>query len=202
MLNNNNKHNNRNYGDASGRIGAGHAYQTANNSDSDKLNNNANDTMATNDKYTGGGGGRMNSDADADPTKAMHMANNVNKMHPSHQPPTVPGGYQPNDADAINERTHFNNLTGKLISTANSNYAPDATFITNDMAKVAICMDGRSTNAFANNHEDIVNYVVSGMSYGDILHFVDIAHWLPINMQLMPYFSSFFVCVIQLGKRP
>lgn len=162
MDNNQSVKNNRNYGDAGGRIS--NAQHTAPPSDSANLNNN----VATIDNYTAA---RVNSDGDS--TKAIHMVSNVNKLNAKvsgHQinrggaviMPTV--NYVSNkhshESNAFNERKHFNQLTGKLISSAAT-----AAYMTNDIPPFTNCVETRLPLSFAHNHEDIVNYVVSGKMF-------------------------------------
>lgn len=181
------KNNNRNYGDASGRHTV-NAQHTAPPSDSANLYNN----VATIDNYSGE---RVNSDGDT--TTAIHLVNNVNKLNAKvsgHQ--TNRGGavVMPNvnyvsnkhshESNAFNERKHFNQLTGKLISSAAT-----AAYMTNDIVPFTNCVETRVPLPFAQNHEDIVNYVVSGK-----IIFVVFTNWLIllqfcvlIHMIFIPY---------------
>lgn len=164
--------NNRKHGDANGRNN--NVYHTTNNNDSDILNNNASDT-ATNENYAPNV--RANHSADRDSTKAMHMVNNVNTLHAKVGDGIDAGaGYanhvananysppEPSQPITFNERSHFNQLTGKLMSSA----ANAPALIENATGKVVSSNDKRLPITYAHNHNDIVQYVVLGKLYFEL----------------------------------
>lgn len=180
MDNNNHNTNNRKHGDAHGRNN--NVYHSTNFTESDKLNNNtASDAAAY-----------VNHNIDGDSTKATHMTNNVNKPNAkasgglvdantganlSHGP-----GEQPNETSqkiSSNERSHFNQLTGKLISSA----ACAAIIDKNVVKNVVSSNDRRQQTEYAHNHKEIVQYVEAGKLYFVLIFYSN--------------YSCYFTCFIR-----
>lgn len=155
-------------------------------SDSDNFNNNNNNNARLNDKTGVDNFTRIRlRSVDGESTKAMNAVNNVNKTVPKlkgnhlatnyqHQQPQQQNLPQPglNNYDSVNcknldeiNQLNDSNRFGSRTMPSTNKYSSNPTIVDNDTVArpTTNYVETRLSPSFNHNHDDIVNYVVSGM---------------------------------------